>query len=145
MGSHSVFEIQIDFSTSHIFFPKIILALMTLMLVVILIKQFTTIKQFITQEGWISILFDKGDDRLRFLLCMTLTAIYFIAMEKVGRLYPNEGMGFLLCSTPFLIALSILFAKELSRHVWITSITCAFIAPLTVWYVLGRIFGIALP
>lgn len=145
MSSHSLFEVNVDFATSHVFFPKIILTLMAMMLLVILFKNLAAIKRFITQEGLISVLFDKGDDRVRFFLCLVITSIYFVSMEYVGSVYPNEGLGFLFCSVPFLIILSLLFAKDLCRRVWITILTCAVIAPLLVWYVLGRLFGIALP
>ncbi|MDV6317443.1 tripartite tricarboxylate transporter TctB family protein [Chromohalobacter sp. HP20-39] len=144
-GFLSLFDVSISFEQSHLFFPRIITWVLVVMLGVILIKERRAILPGLRKAG--EAVFTKGGsfDRLRFFGTIVLTTVYFYSMYVVGRQFPNTGYGFLLMSIPFIFLLSLLYVEKRTRkNIAIISVT-AVIAPLLVWFLLARLFGITLP
>ncbi|OWY10369.1 hypothetical protein B6V72_17295 [Thioclava sp. F34-6] len=137
----SLTHIKIDFDSSHLIFPTIIACILALLGIAIAI----THRRAILASGahWRGIFAQM--DKLRFFGTLVLLLIYFSAMEPVGNIWPNTGMGFLLCSIPFVFLNGLLFLHQRGwRQVWPLALT-ALIAPTFVWWLFGDLFYLTLP
>ncbi|WP_430474666.1 tripartite tricarboxylate transporter TctB family protein [Thalassospira lucentensis] len=141
MSFDSPFHVTIDFSTSHTIFPTIIAVILGILFISILITRGRTMLATVTNGAW----WPAGIDHKRFFGTLVLTVIYFMAMPSVGDIFPNTGLGFYLCSIPYLFALSTLFLHERSRRTLTIAAANAIIAPSVVWYILSELFNISLP
>ncbi|MBX2829973.1 MAG: tripartite tricarboxylate transporter TctB family protein [Rhodospirillales bacterium] len=141
MSFDSPFNVTIDFSTSHMIFPTIIAVILGILLITILITRGSTMLATVTNGAW----WPAGIDHKRFFGTLALTVVYFLAMPSVGDIFPNTGLGFYLCSIPYLFALSTLFLHERSRRTLSIAAANAIIAPSVVWYILSELFNISLP
>ncbi|RCK42056.1 MULTISPECIES: tripartite tricarboxylate transporter TctB family protein [Thalassospira] len=141
MSFDSPFHVTVDFNTSHMIFPTIIAVILGILFISILITRGSTILATVTSGTW----WPAGIDHRRFFGTIALTVIYFLAMPEVGDLFPNTGLGFYLCSIPFLFALSTLYLHEHSRRTLLIAGANALIAPSVVWYILSELFNISLP
>ena len=136
---------RFSFEQSHLFFPKIISILGVLILGLVLVLNRSAIGvrlRAITARGWwtVSVL-----ERKKTWGTVGLTLIYFWAMPGVGRLFPNTGLGFLICSVPYLFLLSCLMVQQQESKRLRLFATTALTAPLTVWLVMFHGLGITLP
>jgi len=140
-----LFKVQIDFATSHLLFPTIIEWLLAALFLAIVV---------VHGRGWLAAL--RGSalrermagmqlDRKRFFGCLGLTVVYFLAMEPVGSLYPNTGIGFLLTSYVYAFALARLFVHDNTRRKTVLMILNALITPTLVWVIFAHVFRITLP
>lgn len=138
-------KVQIDFERSHLLFPTIIeWVLAGLVLAIIIVHGPELLAQW--RGGAIrDRLAHWQVDRKRLFGCLALTLAYFIAMEPIGTLYPNSGIGFLLSSIVYGFALSLLFVRNLNRHKWILIALSSVLTPLLVWLVFAHVFRITLP
>ena len=68
-----------------------------------------------------------------------------MAMVPVGRIWPNTGMGFLLCSVGFCLALARLLVHDITTRKWLAIGLTALIGPALVWYVFSEVFRVTLP
>ena len=141
MSFESPFHVTIDFNTSHMIFPTIIAVILGILFVSILITRGSTILATVSNGNW----WPAGIDHKRFFGTIALTVIYFMAMPAVGDIFPNTGLGFYLCSIPYLFALSTLYLHERSRRTLMIAGANALIAPSLVWYILSELFNISLP
>ncbi|MBV17194.1 MULTISPECIES: tripartite tricarboxylate transporter TctB family protein [Thalassospira] len=141
MSFDSPFHVTIDFDTSHMIFPTIIAIILGILFTAILITRGRTMLATITNGPW----WPAGIDHMRFFGTLVLTVIYFTAMPSVGDFFPNTGLGFYLCSIPYLFALSTLFLHERTRRTLLIAGANALIAPTIVWYILSELFNISLP
>nr|WP_321462493.1 tripartite tricarboxylate transporter TctB family protein [uncultured Cohaesibacter sp.] len=157
----SLFKVSIDFSQSHLFFPNIIHWILLILALLIALTEgprYLRKRRALALEGNGS---DKAAaskvagkvaskvaskvDWLRLIGMLVLTILYFFAMEPVGEIFPNTGLGFLLTSIPFMFLLSILFVHEPGRREFVTIALSSIISPTIAWYVLAHIFQITLP
>jgi len=141
MSFDSPFHVTVDFNTSHMIFPTIIAVILGILLISILITRGSTILATVTNGAW----WPAGIDHKRFFGTLALTVIYFLAMPTVGDIFPNTGLGFYLCSIPYLFALSTLLLHERCRRSLMIAAANALIAPTLVWYILSELFNISLP
>ncbi len=145
MDFSDLFRVTIDFSQSHLFFPKIIHW--------VLLIQFFTIVVFVARPylcevmaGTKQLPFTKGHfDSFRFFGTIVLTIVYFLSMDFVGEFFPNTGLGFLLMSIPYMFLLSLLYVHHRDRRRIIIIALNSVLAPIIAWYVLARLFSITLP
>ena len=140
-----LFRVQINFDTSHLLFPSIIEWALVVLLAAIavvhgprLVSQWRQGSMAQRVRGW-------DVDKKRLYGCLVLTPIYFAAMEPVGEIYPNAGIGFLLTSFVYGLALSWLFVRDNNRRKTVLMSLTAIITPTVVWFVFAHIFRITLP
>jgi hypothetical protein len=144
-GVSSLFHVSIDFDTSHTFFPIIILCLLAILLVAIIVTSGIPLLRDVKSGKRRLSLFEKNLDKLRLFGSLLLLVGYFIAMDAVGRLFPNMGFGFLFMSIPFMFCTSLLYAHNIDRKKLILISLNSLVAPGLAWYVLGNLFNISLP
>lgn len=144
-GFTSLFKVSINFKESHTFFPTIVQwILLILLAVIIIVIAVPRIRDIRSGKRKVSF-FTAGFDKTRFLGTILLTVIYFLAMDFVGSYFPNMGLGFLLMSIPFMIALSLLYSHDIDRKKLLWIGLNSVISPGVAWYVLGHLFNISLP
>ena len=133
--------VSIDFETSHLLFPKLIGSILALLGLAILITHRRAIAQ--SSAMWAQTF--AGMDKLRFFGTLILTVIYFLLMVPVGDRWPNTGLGFLICSIPFVAAISILYMHERDARGLIPVLIVAVAAPTLVWWLFTYVFALTLP
>lgn len=140
-----LFKVHIPFNQSHLFFPHIISWLLVILLAAILVVYGPGFVRDV-RAGKRDLPFRGGPfDKLRFFGTIALTIVYFQSMAVVGNFFPNEGLGFLFMSVPFMFILSLLYAHGVTwRKLMIISLN-ALIAPSIAWYILENLFNISLP
>jgi len=140
-----LFRVKVDFSRSHLLFPSIIEWVLVGLLITIAIVHGRELAAYWRAASPLTRLKNWQFDKRRLLGCLTLTPIYFLLMEPVGRIYPNSGIGFLLTSCIYGFALSWLFVRDNSRRKMALMGLNALITPTVVWFVFAHIFRITLP
>ncbi len=141
----NLLSVKIDFPQSHMFFPKIIMWLLLLLLVLIVALYG---RQFIREvkSGRRSLrFFVERYDKVRLYGTIGGVIAYFVLMDYVSTLFPNTRLGFLLVSIPFMMFLSLLYVHDLNKKKTIIILLNSIIAPVSAWYILGNLFNITLP
>lgn len=133
--------VTVDFDTSHLLFPRIITVVLLLLGVMILIQE----RKRIAASGvyWQAIF--TRMDKQRFFGTLAATVIYFCAMVPVGDLWPNTGLGFLICSILYIFLVGMLFLHVRNRRSVIPVVLTALIAPTLVWWLFTDLFYLTLP
>lgn len=134
-------KVEIDFATSHLIFPTLIGTMLLILGAAIVISRH---REILGAGGMWRETFARMD-KLRFFGTLVLTMLYFLLMVPVGDIWPNTGMGFLLCSIPFVAVLGILFAHDRSPRRLVPLLIVAVVAPLLTWWLLSEIFFLTLP
>lgn len=137
----SLIHVTVDFQTSHLIFPTLIAIILALLGLAIVISKR---RQIATAPGYWRSLFDRMD-KPRFFGTIALTILYFSLMVPVGDLWPNTGLGFLLCSIPYILLTGLLFLHERSLRRAVPVTITAVIAPLLVWWLFTDLFFLTLP
>lgn len=134
-------RVTIDFQTSHLVFPTLIGAILLALGTAILITR----RQAIAGAGqyWSQTL--AAMDKPRFFGTIALTLVYFLLMVPVGDIWPNTGMGFLICSIPFVALSGLLYLQERTKSAVTMLAVVAVAAPLLVWWVFAHVFFLTLP
>ncbi|WP_110677228.1 tripartite tricarboxylate transporter TctB family protein [Salinicola sp. RZ23] len=147
MDSHwlSLFDVTIDFSQSHLFFPRIVTTLLGILLVMILVTRYRRIVPALRHAGRVVGGREGSFDRKRFFGTLVLVTLYFYLMGGLSDVFPNTGYSFLIMSVLFVFSLSLLYAERLSRRILLIITLNALIAPAIAWYVLAQLFRITLP
>lgn len=137
----SLTHITIDFDTSHLIFPTLIGLILLVLAGIIVVRD----RRAILASGayWRQIL--GSMDRFRFFGTILLTVVYFSAMVPVGNIWPNSGMGFLLCSIPFVFLSGLVFTHDRGLRSLIPIAIVAIVAPTLVWYLFTDLFFLTLP
>jgi hypothetical protein len=134
-------RIKVDFATSHLVFPILIGIVLLLLGAAILITQ----RRELLGAGAMWRETFAGMDKPRFFDTLGLTIAYFSLMVPVGEIWPNTGMGFLLCSVPFVALSGILFLHERAMAKMVPIFIVALIGPVLVWWLFSDIFYLTLP
>jgi hypothetical protein len=134
-------RVTIDFQTSHLVFPMLVGCVLLALGTAILLTRWRAIAG--SGQYWSRIL--ATTDKLRFFGTIVLTLIYFLVMVPVGDFWPNTGMGFLLCSIPYLMLCGLLYLREWSARLVATLGIVAVVAPILVWWVFADVFFLTLP
>jgi len=134
-------RVTIDFQTSHLVFPTLIGAILLALGTAILITR----RQAIAGAGqyWSQTL--AAMDKPRFFGTIALTLVYFLLMVPVGDIWPNTGVGFLICSIPFVALSGLLYLQERTKSAVTVLAVVAVAAPLLVWWVFAHVFFLTLP
>ena len=134
-------RVTIDFSTSHLVFPAIIGAVLLVLGLAIVATRW---RQLAGAGGyWSGVL--AATDKPRFFGTIALTLVYFLLMVPVGDFWPNTGVGFLLCSIPYVALMGLLYLHEKTRALLLALGIVSLVAPLIVWWVFANVFFLTLP
>lgn len=134
-------RVEVDFATSHLIFPTLIGIVLLLLGVAILITQ----RREVLASGAMWRETFARMDKPRFFGALILTVLYFSLMVPVGDIWPNTGMGFLLCSIPFVALTGLLFMHDRTLRGAIPVLIIALTGPLLVWWLFSDIFYLTLP
>lgn len=134
-------RVTIDFETSHLLFPKIIACILIVLGIAILIRE----RKKVARSGahWANVF--ARLDKIRFFGTLALTVAYFSLMVPVGDIWPNTGLGFLICSIPFVLLTGLLFMHERSVGAAIPIVVTAIAVPTLVWWLFTDLFFLTLP
>ena len=141
-------SVTIDFETSHLYFPKIIIGIIILLLLTIGIKELVKkLRQGNLKEGLMSFkFFEENYDKLKLFGSIISVALYFFLMDFIGRFFPNQGLGFLFASIPFMFFLSfLLVGRENIRNHRVSILISSVVTPLFAWILFAKLFYITLP
>lgn len=144
-GFTQMFEVQIDFSQSHLVFPAITgWVLVALFAAIVVVHGPAFVRDI--RSGKRSLTLGGGNlDKLRFFGTIALTIAYFQSMEVVGTFFPNQGMGFLIMSMPVMFLFSLLYVHGLTARKLVAMGLNAVILPGLAWYFLEEVFRVSLP
>ena len=134
-------KVTVDFDTSHLLFPTLVACVIGLLGLAIVIRE----RHAILASGtyWKGVL--SKIDKQRFFGTLVLTLVYFSLMIPVGNIWPNTGMGFLICSIPFVFLSGLLFMHDRSVRQSILLAVVAVVAPTFVWWLFTYPFFLTLP
>ena len=123
------------YSTSHLFFPKIIITLLIdLGLIIAVPKVLAALRS--GKRLAVPRFFVEGYDKLKFWGTLALMAVYVLALQH---------LGFLPASLACIFLFNVLFCGTLQWRSLLTSAVISVTASLFVWYVFGVLFNITLP
>jgi hypothetical protein len=144
-GISSLLKVKINFAESHTFFPTIVFwVLLFLLLLIFLFNGIPYLRGLRSGKRKLGFSLVRVD-KLRFVGTLVLTIAYFLLMDYVGAFFPNQGLGFLFVTIPFIFLLSLLYMHEVGRKKILAISLNALIAPALAWYVLAQLFNISLP
>lgn len=133
--------VTIDFGTSHLIFPTIIAVILSLLGLAIALRHRSAL--IAAPRSWCRLV--TSINKTRFGGTLVLTLIYFSSMEPIGAIWPNTGLGFLLCSIPYVFAIGVLFMRERTLPGFFALGAVAFCAPFVVWWLFTDLFFLTLP
>lgn len=137
-------SVKIDFEQSHLYFPRIIVALLILLIIAIAIIHLPSRIREI-RNGHKHRFFIENYNKIKLYGTIFLIAAYFKGMEIVGGFFPNMGYGFLISSIIFMLLISMLFVEKLTKKTIITLVVNSLLTPTLAWYIFGVLFHISLP
>lgn len=141
----SLLKVQIDFDQSHLFFPTIIHWLILFLLAIIIVVRVIPFACDVANGKRAFVFAPEGFDLIRFFGTLALTIVYILAMNWIGSLFPNRGLGFLFASIVYVSTLALLFVHDLNRRKLTAILLNAVAAPSIAWFVLAKLFRITLP
>jgi len=136
-----VTSVSINFDTSHLVFPTIIGIVLALLGLAIVIRDRARIAGAPAHWGRLWTQMDKP----RFFGTLVLMLVYFGLMVPVGNIWPNTGMGFLICSIPFIFAIGVLYLHDRSPRAMLPVAILALVAPPLTWWLFFHVFFLSLP
>lgn len=134
-------RVTIDFQTSHLVFPTIIGSVLLLLGAAIVATRW---RRIAGAAGYWSDIF-TAMDKMRFFGTIALTLVYFLLMVPVGDFWPNTGLGFLICSIPYVALSGLLYLHERTASAMAVLGVVSVVAPLLVWWVFAHVFFLTLP
>lgn len=134
-------QVSVNFATSHLIFPMLVGGVLAILGIAILI----TNRREIAGAGayWQGVM--AAMDKPRFLGTIALTVAYFLLMVPVGDFWPNTGLGFLICSIPYVFLTGALFLHRRGPRDLLPVALAALIAPTLVWWLFTDLFFLTLP
>lgn len=137
----SLTQVTIDFDRSHLIFPTLIGSILVLLSLAIIAKRRHKLAEAGAYWGQITGHMDKP----RFFGTLALTVLYFSLMVPVGDIWPNTGLGFLICSIPYVFATGVLFMHDRTLKQMLVVLVISVVAPALVWWLFTEIFFLTLP
>lgn len=134
-------KVTVDFQTSHLIFPTLIGAVLLLLGIAIAF----THRQAILNSGAMWSQTFARMDKIRFFGTIGLTIAYFLLMVPVGDMWPNTGLGFLICSIPFVALIGLLYMHDRPPRSVAILLAVAVIAPTLIWWLFTYVFALTLP
>ena len=132
-----LFRIKVVYSTSHLLFPKIIIAILIILAVIMLIQRIVDTKKnnkpFLNKEFKF---FNEDCDKVKLAGSAVLLVAYCFAMNFIG---------FIAGSIIFISLFHILYAEKRTLKRILTSIGISTVETLLVWYVFSQLLYVTLP
>lgn len=133
-----LFKIKIVHSQSHLVFPKIVIGILIILLIVILIQGYLKAKrenrQLFSLKG--KRFFIENYDKVKLFGSILLFILYILSLDL---------LGFLISSIIFITLFNLLFAPNRNLKSLINSVLISVIASFALWYLFGYVFNITLP
>jgi len=137
MMENMLLRLTVQYSTSHMFFPKIVIGILIVLGIIILlmniVSRVKSKKPLLDQDRRF---FVKGYDKLKFFGSIALFILY---------IYCLKPLGFLYASILFIFLFNVLFCGTLRKKSLVISAAVSVISSVTVWYLFGIVFRITLP
>lgn len=131
------FKVKIVYSTSHLLFPKIVIAILAILFVIMMIQRFLDTrkknKPFINKEFKF---FDKDCDKFKLAGSTILLIAYCFALSLIG---------FIAGSIIFISLFHILYAEKRTLKRILISIGISTGETLIVWYIFANLLYVTLP
>lgn len=131
-------NINIVYSESHYFFPKIVIGIIVFLSAIILIQKIFEIvkdkKSGVEKKTFR--FFEPGFDKVKLFGSLALFIGYVACLKP---------LGFLLASIIFVFLFNVLFCATLKLKSLLISAAVSVISSTTVWYLFGVVFRITLP
>ncbi|SEA78640.1 Tripartite tricarboxylate transporter TctB family protein [Thalassobacillus cyri] len=128
--------LEFKFSESHTVFPKIVLSILVMLLILIVINQ--VIQRY--KDGKLTDFnfkfFTGNYDKLKFYGTVALLIGYGLTLEL---------LGFLLSSILFMFLIMLLYIGNLKRKAILLSLANSILTSFIIWFVFGQMFDITLP
>jgi hypothetical protein len=133
----SFFKLEVQYSTSHLFFPKIVIAILGILAVAIVAKNVIVrvrSNQPIIKKDWK--FFVKDADYFMLFGSLVLFILYIWALDRAG---------FLASSLVFIFLFNLLFCRTRKLKSILVSLAVSVISCVFVWYLFSVVFNISLP
>ena len=133
----SIFRLRVLYSTSHWFFPKIVIGILIILAVIIAAKNIiirVRNKQPIIKTGWK--FFAPGADFFMLFGSFALFVLYAWTLKI---------WGFLVTSLIFIFLYNLLFCRTREKKSVLVSLVISVISCVVVWYLFSVVFNISLP
>lgn len=133
----SFFKLEVQYSTSHLFFPKIVIAILLILAVIIVAKNVVIRvrnKQPAIKLSWK--FFVPEADFFMLFGSLVLFILYIMALDF---------LGFLVSSLIFIFLFNLLFCRTLKIKSALISLVISLISCVSVWYLFSVVFNISLP
>jgi hypothetical protein len=133
-----LFKVKIVHSQSHLVFPKIVIGILILLLLVMFVQKIIKAKKeniplFNLKNKRF---FVEDFDKIKLFGALILFVLYILSLEL---------LGFLLASIVFITLFNILFAATKQVKSLINSLIISVIASVTLWFLFGYVFNVTLP
>ena len=133
----SIFRLRVQYSTSHWFFPKIVIGILIVLAVIIAAKNViirVRDKQPIIKTDWK--FFVPGADLFMLFGSLALFILYAWTLKI---------LGFLVSSLIFIFLFNLLFCRTREKKSILVSLVVSVISCVVVWYLFSVVFNISLP
>jgi hypothetical protein len=133
----SFFRLEVQYSTSHLFFPKIVIAILVILAVIIVTKNViirVRNKQPVVKMDWK--FFVPDADLCMLFGSLALFILYILALDF---------LGFLTASLIFIFLFNLLFCRTLKPKSVFISVVISVVSCVSVWYLFSVVFNISLP
>lgn len=132
------FKVKIIHSQSHLVFPKIVIGILLILLVVMIIQSVLKAKK--ENKPLFNLknkkFFVENYDKLKLFGSIGLFVLYILSLEI---------LGFLVASIVFITLFNILFAASKQIQSLINSVVISTIASFALWFLFGYVFNVTLP
>lgn len=130
-------KLEIIHSTSHLVFPKIVITILGILLIILLIQRYLKTKKTGVKFLSNNFSFFKEESEPKILLITIVDLILFILLMK--------KFSFIVGGIVCISILNILYNKSENIKNIILSILISVIETLIVWFLFSQLFGITLP
>jgi hypothetical protein len=133
----SFFKLEVQYSTSHLFFPKIVIGILAVLAVIIVTKNVIVRvhnKKPIISKEWR--FFVKDADLFMLFGSLGLFILYILVLDM---------LGFLVSSLICIFLFNLLFCRTLKLKSILISLVITVISSVLVWYLFSVVFNISLP
>lgn len=135
-------NVSIDFDSSHMFFPKIVITCMIFIGMIIVYRERRLIVDSLRKFSANEIINNRN---YKAYLFIALISAYILGMEALGEIFPNTGYAFLILTIPLMFIIPLLIENEFTKRKIIYMAINAVVSPIIAWVVLGQLFNITLP
>jgi ABC-type Fe3+ transport system permease subunit len=133
-----LFKVKIIHSQSHLIFPKIVIGILVILLIVLIIQAFIKAKK--ENRSLLNLknknFFVENYDKLKFWGSVILFILYIMSLEL---------LGFLIASIVFISLFNILYAGTKNKKSLFYSVLISVIASFILWFLFGYVFNVTLP